>query len=672
MTLLVRVRQNTKLRFGHHGIVLMTVSSKIALFTKFVLTCWVVMAQIRGVAAASPTFTNATVQAGINYQQGPPSDPLTSPVIIGITGGAAAGDFDGDGWVDLFVTRTDNTDILYRNLGNGQFADVSTTAFGATPIDAPTNGAAWGDIDNDGDLDLYVTTVGHTQHLLYMNAGDGTFSEQAIARGAEVSDGIELTSGTGIALGDYDRDGFLDIFVGQWNTNFVLGPLQSRLLHNNGSIEPGHFTDATDSAGVSLEVTSGPTAGRSYSFSPRFADLDGDRNPDLAIAGDFGTSRLFWNEGPDAPTRFSDGTAASGTNTGQNDMGSTIGDIDGDGRPDWFITDVYEDTAPNAHPNGNRLFHNDGSRQFSDVTDTAGVRNGDWGWGAAMFDYDNDSDLDITMTNGFIDGDQFLNDPMRLWENDGSGQFTEIGASAGVDDTGQGRGLLTFDYDNDGDLDIFVVNNGGQPVLLRNDGGNDNGYLRIDTVGTLSNRDGIGALIQVTPDVQEPGEKMVWEVNAGTHYLAQSQFTAHFGLGAGVQNVDEILILWPSGIQQMLLNVPADTILSVAELSGDFNANGQTDASDLNAWQLGYAQQLPLAELGDGDADGDGDVDGRDFLYWQQGFGGSAALQAAVGGPALTVPEPSQFALLMAGVAVLLSRRAATTEQGNSNQYQNY
>jgi len=621
--------------------------------------CLAQLVSITRIADAQPTFTNATVQAGISYFQGPPIDPLGTPEVTGMTGGAAAGDFDGDGWVDLFVTRSNDTDILYRNLGNGQFADVTTSAFGSSPLNVTTNGAAWGDIDNDGDLDLYVTTIGYNQHLLYINAGDGTFSEQAVARGAAVSDGAELTNGTGIALGDYDRDGYLDVFVGQWRPNVASGPLQSRLLHNDGTNQPGNFSDTTDAAGVSLELTSGPKAGGSYSFSPRFADLDGDRNPDLAITSDFGTSRLFWNEGPDAPTQFSDGTLAAGTNTGQNDMGSTIGDIDGDGKLDWFITDIYRDPLANAHPNGNRLFRNEGSRQFSDTTDAAGVRNGDWGWGTAMLDYDNDGDLDITLTNGFIDGGQFLNDPMRLWDNDGTGQFTEIGAATGVSDTGQGRGLLTFDYDHDSDLDIFVVNNGNQPVLLRNDGGNNNGFLRIRTVGTLSNRDGIGALIQVTPDIQQPGEQMVWEVNAGTHYLAQSEFIAHFGLGSAVQSVDKVLILWPSGVQQMLLNIPADTLTSVVELAGDFDANGLTDGIDLNTWQAGFGQPSLAAALGDGDADGDGDVDGHDFLYWQMGYGGSASAPAVVGN-ATAVPEPSHFVLLGVCLLILFGCRART------------
>lgn len=604
---------------------------------------------------ATPTFSNVTLSAGINHVQGPPNDPLSTPEVTGMTGGAAAGDYDGDGWVDLFVTRSNDTDILYRNLGNGTFSDVTTSAFGSSPIDFKTNGAAWGDIDNDGDQDLYVTTIGHAQHLLYINAGNGTFTEQAISRGARVSDGVELTHGTGIALGDYDRDGYLDMFMGQWRPAQIVGPTQSRLLNNNGAAQPGFFTDTTDQEGVSMEITSGPRTGGSYSFSPRFTDLDGDRKPDLAITSDFGTSRLFWNEGPDAATRFSDGTITSAIASGMNDMGSTIGDIDGDGRLDWFITDIYRDSLGNAHPNGNRLFRNDGSRQFSDITDTAGVRDGDWGWGTAMFDFDNDSDLDITMTNGFVDGDQFLDDEMRLWENDGTGQFTEIGAAAGVDDTGQGRGLLTFDYDKDGDLDIFVVNNGEQPVLLRNDTTNSGNYLRIETEGTLSNRDGIGAWIEATPDLQDPNHKLVWEVNAGTHYLAQSEFTAHFGLGASVQSVDEVLILWPSGIQQKVLNVPTNSVLSVLELAGDFDATGFTDGNDLSTWEAGYGQQSATISLSDGDADGDGDVDGIDFLYWQQGFGSSSSNLATVA----SVPEPSlltHIAALMFGLSCSLRK----------------
>lgn len=603
-----------------------------------------------------PFFTNVTSEAGISYLQGPPIDPLNSSELIGMTGGAAAADYDGDGWVDLFVTRLNDTDLLYRNLGNGQFADVSTAAFGNSPINAPTNGAAWGDIDNDGDKDLYVTVSGGTSHLLYINQGNGTFAEQAVARGASVGDGQSIIFGTGIAFGDYDRDGYLDAFASEWRLPTESGPIHARLLRNRGSSSPGNFEDVTATAGVSLEIEAGPFAGSSYSFSPRFADLDQDRWPDLAITSDFGSSRLFWNEGNSAATQFSDGTLSAGTNTGRNDMGSAIGDIDGDGRLDWFITDIYRDTLPNTHPNGNRLFRNDGQRQFSDITDSAAVRNGDWGWGAAMLDYDNDGDLDITMTNGFIDGDQFAADPMRLWQNNGTGQFTEIGAATGVDDTGQGRGLLTFDYDNDGDLDIFVVNNGDQPVLLRNDGGNDNRYLRIDLQGTLSNRDGVGALITVTPDVTQPDEISIWEVNAGSHYLAQSELTAHFGLGSDLQSVDAIKIHWPSGAQQILHDVPTNTELSVIELAGDFNSDGAVDGSDLELWQTGVRQANTSPALIDGDANADGHIDGQDFLMWQLGKHSSeiAMLQAASHG----IPEPATVILLYFSLIAQISYRS--------------
>lgn len=602
--------------------------------------------------ASGPTFTDVTLSSGIDYVQGAPIDPFDTSEIVGMTGGAAAADYDGDGWVDLFVTRHNDTDILYRNV-NGQFVDVSAAAFGASPLNAPTNGAAWGDIDNDGDKDLYVTVTGATSHLLYVNQGDGTFTEQAVARGASVGNGSATLYGTGVAFGDYDRDGYLDVFASEWRLPTETGPIHARLLHNRGSAAPGHFEDTTTAAGVSLEIEAGPFAGTSYSFSPRFSDLDGDRWPDLAITSDFSTSRLFWNEGNDAPTQFSDGTISAAISSGRNDMGSAIGDIDGDGRLDWFITDIYRDGLANAHPNGNRLFRNDGERQFSDITDVAGVRNGDWGWGTAMLDYDNDGDLDITMTNGFIDGDQFADDPMRLWQNNGTGQFTELGAAAGVDDTRQGRGLLTFDYDNDGDLDIFVVNNGGQPVLLRNDGGNDGSYLRIRPIGTLSNRDGVGALITVTPDASQPGSKLVWEINSGSHYLAQSELTAHFGLGDDDATVDEVQILWPSGVEQRLYDVAIDGEITVLELAGDFNSDGEVDESDLAIWHSGLLMPNASHDLSDGDANADGVISGMDYLFWQRGHltGHNASSQVSHS----SIPEPSAVALAWLATTVGLA-----------------
>ncbi len=235
-----------------------------------------------------------------------------------MTGGAAAADFDNDGWVDLFVTRIDDTDILYRNLGNGTFQDVSISS-GFT-ANKRTNGAAFADIDNDGDQDLYVTAMGESGFYLYVNDGVGGFTEQAAARGASVPQ-AGGACGQGVAFGDYDGDGFLDIATSVWGQPAANSG--SQLLRNLGDANPGHFEDVTVASGINQHP--GPVSLR---FSPRFADMDNDGRQDLTYAADFLTSQLFWNDGDGT---FTDGTTAAGVGTDRNGMGSTIADFDADG-----------------------------------------------------------------------------------------------------------------------------------------------------------------------------------------------------------------------------------------------------------------------------------------------------------------------------------------------------
>jgi hypothetical protein len=528
-------------------------------------------------SAADPVFTDVTSSAGVGYLQHAPQSGANC--LFGwceperLTGGAAVADVNGDGDVDLFVTRLDDHDLLFLSEGDGTFSD-GTSAAGLAGSSIQTNGAAFGDIDNDGDADLFVTTLGdgtapNDRDYLYLNDGSGSFSEAAIARGA-AAQGATMRTGFGAAFGDYDRDGWLDLMSVEWR---VLHPVDhSRLLRNRGVAQPGFFDDQTAAAGLSLASVDG--------FAPAFSDLDADGWPDLTIAADFGTSRLFWNDGDGT---FTDGTASAMVGTDENGMGSSIADWDGDGDLDWFVTAIDDpaDTCSSMNCNwgssGNRLYRYDGSRTFGDATDSAGVRAGYWGWGAAFFDYDNDGDLDLAMTNGIdfpgmtID-DPFNANPMRLWRNDGPGAMTEVSASAQLTDTGAGKGLLVVDYDDDGDLDLFVVNNAGQPRLYRNDGGNANAWLRVRAVGVAANRDGIGVRVRVqrTPD----GDEQLREIGSASHFIGQSERIAHFGLGPGLASVHSVVVEWPGGPTHSFSDVPANQTLVVYEISPSTPARG--------------------------------------------------------------------------------------------------
>jgi hypothetical protein len=601
------------------------------------LVCGCAAFFIRPASVAAVTFTDVTFEAGINHVHTYPELIELLPGDAFFAGGGAAGDFDGDGRVDLVFTRLNDTDIFYRNLGDGTFEPRTASAGFIFPT--YTNGVVSGDVDNDGDLDLYMTSVGYTRNYLYLNNGSGYFTDAGVSHPAALANGVPR-SGQGASFGDYDNDGYLDLATGDWGNSIENS--QSRLFRNLGDAEPGSFQDVTVVSGIDVYRKD-----RTYRYAPRFVDLDRDGHMDLTFASDFETSQLFWSDGDGT---FTDGTLPAGVGTDYNGMGTTFGDYDGDGDLDWFITNIT--TAPGVNgPFGgwNRLYRNEGNRTFTDVTQAAGVRDSRWSWGTTFFDYDNDGDVDLAATNGY-NGQGWLDDRTFLWRNE-EGVFTDVSDASGIHDTLQGRGLVHLDYDADGDLDLVVINNAAAPILYRNDGGNTNDYLRIKPQGRFSNRDGIGAWIKVTPDLTNPDRVLVWEVDGGSSFVSQNEHIAHFGLGTSSDLIDLIQIVWPaSGVVQELRNVEPNQVLTIVERQpGDFNGDGQVNAADYVLWRNTSGTTMPHGT--GADANGDGSIDSADYGLWKANYG--VVLQSSAAGAMTTVghvvPEPASYSLAAVG-----------------------
>lgn len=565
-------------------------------------------------------FTDVASAAGITHVQS------TTASIAGLngtsfmTGGVAAGDYDNDGRTDLIFTRLGLPDIFYRNQGDGTFESRTTTAGFASAT--YTNGVVSGDVDNDGDLDLYFTGAsGEVRNYLYLNNGAGVFTDAGTGATAALANGVPR-NGQGSTFGDVNNDGYLDLLTGDWGN--PVASSQSRLLINRGTAAPGVFDDVTAAAG--LDVYRKPTA---YRFSPRIVDLDRDGHPDITFAADFQTSQLFWNNGDGT---FTDGTLPAGVGTDFNGMGTAFADYDADGDLDWFITNITEDPEhPGGFGGGNRLYQNNGDRTFTDVTQEAGVFDSRWSWGTSFFEADNDGDIDLIATNGYT-GAGWSQDRTFLWGNE-DGVYTDISDAAGITDTQQGRGLAHLDYDGDGDLDVVIVNNQGAAILYRNnttEDGGTNSYLRLHTEGTASNRDGIGAFITVTADLGDPETRQVWEIDGGTSFLSQNEHTAHFGLGdlaGGDGVVDLVTIQWPSGLVQHLHEITANQTLTVLEVDepialGDLDFTGNLDARDIDWLRVAisdpslYNAVFGVAAADAADLNGDTEVNALDVDYF--------------------------------------------------------
>jgi len=497
-----------------------------------------------------PLFIEVGISAGLDAPQWDETvNPFECFPWLGMAAGAAIADVDNDGFLDVFIPRLQLPDRLYLNLGDGTFTDQAV-ARGISHTGTSAS-ARWFDADADGDLDLFVVSAGQEDSRLYIQDVDGTFTEEAVSRSADTPrlNPLECSNIYGTAAADHDGDGDLDLHTNAWFLHNAPGIQRSFLLQNDGL---GFFTDQTFASGLDLYS--------SAAFASAFIDYDDDGDLDVSVAADWGTSRLYESHGDGT---FTDVSLQAQISAG-NAMGSTWADYDRDGDLDWFTTAIYDPGMP-CNPvvcDGNRLFANNGDGTFSDLTDAAGVRRGGWGWGAAFFDADNDGDLDL----GQVDGPHAVAMspvPPLLFVNDGHGVFTDQACEAGLGPTKEDRSLLPFDFDNDGDLDLLIITSSERPRLYENLHDGANAWIRVALFDptTPGNQRAIGAKITVQAELG--GELQRADVHANEGYGAQRPAEAHFGFGPHAGPLHWIEIRWPDGEVVDLFDVAARQVLTV-------------------------------------------------------------------------------------------------------------
>ena len=551
-------------------------------------------------------FVDVAAEVGLDYVHGY-LDSKGNPVPIeelgavqNLVGGAATGDYDGDGFVDLYVAvGSRGPNRLLRNDRKGSFVRAEVQA-GVALTGSRLSGPTFADVDGDGWLDIFTGVIGGGTRLL-MGSADGSFRDASAASGIVVNAPLAISS----AFGDGDADGDLDLLVAQWIGNTRPGESLNHYWANDGR---GRFQPKGDTAGLVIRSQLQRGFQWYWTFTPNFADINDDGVVDVLFASDFGTSQVFLAE---EPGRFVDATTP--VISDENGMGAAIGDYDNDGDLDWFVSSITDPSGvPHAEwgASGNRLYRNRGDGTFEDVTDEAGVRQGYWGWAACFADFDNDGDLDLFHVNGRygLEPDaypKFFGKPSLLYRNDG-GRFVEVAQPAGVGDPDEGRGASCFDYDRDGDVDIFVANVGQSPRLYRNDTADAGGFLNIKLLGCHPNSEAIGARVSI--ETATLGAQMR-ELRAGSNYISQDPAEAHFGLGAD-EHVRSIAIRWPRSGVTHFGETAADQWLRIPENGGDSNCDGRFSAADIVAAvaQIGTGRQCP-----DADIDGSGEVEAADL-----------------------------------------------------------
>lgn len=540
--------------------------------------------QTAAAADSTPYFTDATKDSGLDYRNVCGASPGSKGWLTEAMGsGAAFLDYDGDGNLDLYVVNGSAHDRpagggepnrLFRGDGAGRFTDVTRRA--GVGHRGWGQGVTVGDVDNDGDPDLFVTNIG--PNVLYRNNGDGTFED--VTGKAGVGHAAWSTSA---AFFDYDGDGYLDLYVANYMESdpaklprrgseeavsvyctykgipVFCGPLGQRpeqdvLYRNNGD---GTFTDASRSAGVHLDLPR-------YALGVVSGDFDNDGDADLYVANDSVTNTLWQNRGDGTFVDVGVGSL-SGLNAdgrAQAGMGTDFADFNGDGWLDIVVTNFAHDT--------NTLYQNVQGRYFIDNSALAGMGTSQLAlsWGTGFWDFDNDGDLDLFVANGHIypqvddyDLGTSFRQTNHLFVNE-EGRFRDASAEAGpgLAIRRSFRGAAFGDYDNDGDVDVFLTALDDAGLLLRNDARKPGHFLQVRLIGARSNRDGVGARVVVVAD--KLGRMR--ERKGGGSFLSASDPRLHFGLGAQSQ-VQLVDVRWPSGLKTSLRDLAADRLVTIEE-----------------------------------------------------------------------------------------------------------
>ena len=507
--------------------------------------------------SATPTrFVDEAILRGVVHASGYSNDLNTMVRLF--AGGGAVGDVDGDGDLDVFlVPGNTGPNLLYLNqAGAGFTEDAAAAGLAFTKNATETyrqSGPVFADMDGDGDLDLFLGGLEGDPSQVFKNDGTGVFANVTAGSGLEFMSSPYTISA---AFGDYDGDNDLDLAMAHWGTpRDQNNPGETETLwRNDSTFAKIEFTAVSSPAGISSELgldRSGGVLGEDhdYTFAPGFADIDGDGDQDLLSVADFGSSRVFLNDGDGTFTNITDPTRITDT----NGMGAAIGDYDGDGDMDWFVSSI----------DGNRLYQNTGG-EFDFPTEAADVAQGGWGWGSCFADFNADGRLDIYQTNGWDVGvdpanSPYSDDPTRLWMSNPDGTFEDMASASDMQDIEQGRGVICDDFDADGDVDALLLTLDDQQaaMLWSNQLAGEN-TLSVILDGLAPNTFGVGAIISATIG----SETQTRLVGVNSNFISHNSTWQYFGFGDS-STIETLRVAWPDGAVTELNQVDTNQALTI-------------------------------------------------------------------------------------------------------------